>query len=77
MDDPNRITGMRTERVRIVRRNFRTYATLFRQFAERGGDVEMMRRFAVQAADCLDGAAEELQGVINADTVSTPQPEKE
>lgn len=74
--DPNArdAVTMRAERVRIIARQFQTYAGLMRRFSTLGGDVASMRQFAAQAADCLDSAKEELFAVINDATINPPAP---
>lgn len=75
--DPNArdAVTMHSERVRIIARQFGCYAGLMRSFANCGGDVDALRKFAVQAADCLDAARGELFAVINDATINPPAPQ--
>lgn len=66
------LVQLRVERVRIQARQFQTYADLMRRFANCGGDVDTLRQFAAQAADCLDSARRELFSVINDVTINPP-----
>lgn len=55
---------IREERVRIMLRQFSTYATMMRRFALLGGDPAVMREHAEAAARCLDSAGSELRLAI-------------